>query len=347
MPQNQTRKGKTHREQGIRKRASTPIYAADILADTEIRKCTLATRGAWYESFLRICRDDTDRIEGTYDQLARLWGCTLDEARAVVTELSNTKTCSVTVCNNICTLINRRRNRMLKEREKTRKRVANHRIEKRSNGNVTGHVTTCNTAPSSSLSSSVLSKDNTSPHAPHVEDDVLRKDLENQERSGSLPLPASVYEKHPPLKILHKCPVLRGITLEVYLACKRSRSPHLDFARAAQHAVDKAELEIDIRMPGRYLDRRWSEFEEAELPRIEKAKAKSVEMKRELRDLAKFIIEMTEEGTEAAKEAIQRQRTRLGNIYGKGFLGQVDKLVTIDTLQIRQRGRINTLPRTS
>jgi hypothetical protein len=74
-------------------------------------------------------------------------------------------------------------------------------------------------------------------------------------------LPASVYERHPLLRVLHQCIYLRGITLEQYLMARKSRSRDMDFLAATQEVVRRAELDGKVDRPARFLDKEWSYWE--------------------------------------------------------------------------------------
>jgi hypothetical protein len=143
-----------HADAGVDKRPSEAVYAADIISDTQLQKCSLLTRGFWYECLWRMWRDKTDRIDGTTDQFARLFGCTDTEATTSIMELETEKPCDVTNHNGYVTLISRRLQRREKKRREGAKRAADYR-ERKSNADVTGESDPPSSSPSSSSSTSV------------------------------------------------------------------------------------------------------------------------------------------------------------------------------------------------
>lgn len=121
-------KAKNHKAAGINKSVSTPMYWGDLLADGELRKCSLAARGFWLFGCLpQLLHDKTDRVSGSYPELARLCSCTPAEARRATAELKNTNACRVTISNGNVTLVNRRQERVLKERKAATARTAKSR----------------------------------------------------------------------------------------------------------------------------------------------------------------------------------------------------------------------------
>lgn len=159
-------KGKKHKDAGIKRRVSQSVYSKDILSDTNIMVCSYIGRGFWLQSLLHIWENDTDRVEGTVDALARLWGAPKRRTIAGIRELIEHKPCeilidgkpvsrSVTECHDlnghVVTLINRRKQRALKARKQATLRQRRHRGEGVSRS-CHGHVTEQN--PTSSISSS-------------------------------------------------------------------------------------------------------------------------------------------------------------------------------------------------
>lgn len=155
----------TNRDKGIEKQVSEPVYPSDILSDTELRKCSLLTRGLCYHSLFIMWRDKTDRITGRYDELARLFGCDEKSLRDAVTECNEKRPFDVSVRNGHVTLICRRLQRRHQERANNRKRAEKSRKKRRAgddgnllsrdnHGDGNGSVTPTETLPSSSSSSS-------------------------------------------------------------------------------------------------------------------------------------------------------------------------------------------------
>lgn len=94
-----------------------------------------------------------------------------------------------------------------------------------------------------------------------------------------------VYEKHPRLKLIHGCLMLRGVTLEIWLRCKRNRSPELDWDDAVEYVLGKAELQTDITKPGAFVDYHLSQYEKKhiqvdDVPSIEETAREMREIER-------------------------------------------------------------------
>lgn len=104
------------------------------LGDTELSKCTSATRGVWMDLLCAMHQSGrSGELRGTTDQIARLARCSTAELTQALTELQTTGTADVTFRNNDVTVINRLMKREHKERKDTALRVMKHR----SNENVT------------------------------------------------------------------------------------------------------------------------------------------------------------------------------------------------------------------
>jgi len=132
------------------------VYPADIIADLALGKCSLETKGAWCWCLFHIWRakPETGVIEGSYPELARLWGTDVRTAKRVVRELKRNDVCSVTNGHADVTLTNRRVARRAKARNDAadRKRIER---ERKTSQECHGGVVAKNPLPSSSSSSSV------------------------------------------------------------------------------------------------------------------------------------------------------------------------------------------------
>lgn len=98
------------------------------LGDTELSKCTSATRGVWIDLLCAMHQSGrSGELRGTTDQIARLARCSTAELTQALTELQTTGTADVTFRNNDVTVINRLMKREAKDRTDTALRVKKHR----------------------------------------------------------------------------------------------------------------------------------------------------------------------------------------------------------------------------
>jgi hypothetical protein len=98
------------------------------MSDTELSKCTPATRGVWIDLLCAMHQSGrSGELRGTTDQIARLARCSTAELTQALTELQTTGTADVTFRNNDVTVINRLMKREAKERKDTALRVKKHR----------------------------------------------------------------------------------------------------------------------------------------------------------------------------------------------------------------------------
>jgi hypothetical protein len=101
--------------------------------DSELRRCSLETRGFWLEVLCVMQETGEYKLAGTYEEIGWLIGCSPEVVARCVSELKRTGTADVTLRNDSVTLISRRLKRAAKLREQTRLRVQ----RLRSNGDVT------------------------------------------------------------------------------------------------------------------------------------------------------------------------------------------------------------------
>ncbi len=135
------------------------LYVADYMQDTRI--LSLAAKGAWMDCLCVMWRAST-RGEITYPVIgyARIFGCTVEQAAAVIDELVEMQICDrVTHDDGKMTLTNRRMKREAKEREAANHRQKNY-IDRKRRGNDTdddgesdGEMTSLLQSSSSSSSS--------------------------------------------------------------------------------------------------------------------------------------------------------------------------------------------------
>jgi uncharacterized protein YdaU (DUF1376 family) len=129
------------------------FYPGDWVQDTRI--LSLQARGAWIDLLCVMWRSpERGNLTLTYVDYSRIFGTSVDQTKAAISELVEKKICdAVTNGNGTVTLINRRMAREEKERESTRYRVHKFR-NKECNAGSNANVT----PPSSSSSSSSSSK---------------------------------------------------------------------------------------------------------------------------------------------------------------------------------------------
>jgi len=117
------------------------FYPGDWRRDTQVQMASMQTRGIWVEMLCCMWdAPDRGKLEGSYEQLSRLIGCTIPELKDAVTELSVTKIADVTNGNDSVTVINRRMYQEEKQRKLTRLRVQKYR-ETHGNENCNAPVT--------------------------------------------------------------------------------------------------------------------------------------------------------------------------------------------------------------
>ena len=98
------------------------------LGDTELSKCSSATRGVWMDLLCAMHQSGrSGELSGTTDQIARLARCSTAELTQALTEIQATGTADVTFRNNDVTVINRLMKREAKTRTDTALRVKKHR----------------------------------------------------------------------------------------------------------------------------------------------------------------------------------------------------------------------------
>jgi len=132
----------THKEAGIRKKPSIPLYPADVLSDSALAGASIEERGAWLWLLMYILHEDTDRHVTSWESLRVKWGLgSTAECRAMCHRLEEQGICRVEMDETTVCLVNRRRERVLKERRATARRVAKCRAKSLQK---MLHVTVCN-----------------------------------------------------------------------------------------------------------------------------------------------------------------------------------------------------------
>ena len=105
------------------KKPSMQWYPGDWLKDPCVGQCSPQTRGVWVD-MLSLMHENgrTGKLQGTYESLARVCRCSIEQFKKTITELKDTNTATVTVRNKKITIINRRMNKEYKERESNKNR---------------------------------------------------------------------------------------------------------------------------------------------------------------------------------------------------------------------------------
>lgn len=129
----------------------------------------------------------------------------------------------------------------------------------------------------------------------------------------------AIYLKHPLLKTLHDVPMLRGLTLEMWLKCVQNRHKFLNWPKAVKWVCDQAELEGNIKSPGKFVDTRLSYYEKDHLSECKQREEKaSVRAK----DLKEFIEYMSD------KDIPQEHKTQnindMKKQYGQDFINEAE-----------------------
>ena len=150
-----------HKDSGIEKLVSEPVYPADILADDQLMICELASKGAWFICLLIMWRNKTGSVTASYRQFGRLWGCDEEEARNCIADLVLNNVCNVTKTASDVTLMSRRLTRRAKARKDAAKRKAEQREREASHAPVTAKKPLPSSSLSSSSSSSKIKKEYT------------------------------------------------------------------------------------------------------------------------------------------------------------------------------------------
>ena len=110
------------------KQPALQFYIADWLRSKDVQKATWATRGIWAEMLFNMWdASEQGKLSGSWPEITRLIGCTIDELKCSLEEIKRLKIGNVTMRNGNVTVINRRMYKEYKEREATRLRVKRHR----------------------------------------------------------------------------------------------------------------------------------------------------------------------------------------------------------------------------
>lgn len=114
----------------MNKRPSFQFYPADWLKDPQLQMCNMETQGIWINILCRMWEaKEEGKLEGTWQEFARLLGITVTEFRRFYLAAKRHKFADVTNCNDIVTIINRRIYNAFLERERAKKGMRAHRAK--------------------------------------------------------------------------------------------------------------------------------------------------------------------------------------------------------------------------
>lgn len=139
-------------------RPSLQWYPKDWKSDSDLDKCSVSTRGCWWEWLQSMWLDDTFEVTGTFVELARVAKCTSEQAQKAVKELGRHKAAEVTALpcvtkrGQIVTIMSRRLKREWDERKSNADKQKRYREGKRDE-DVTPVLPESNPPSSSSASS--------------------------------------------------------------------------------------------------------------------------------------------------------------------------------------------------
>ncbi|CAK0778559.1 hypothetical protein CCP3SC15_6010001 [Gammaproteobacteria bacterium] len=129
----------------------------------------------------------------------------------------------------------------------------------------------------------------------------------------------TVYTRHPLLAQIHKIPMLRAITLEIWLKCVQRRHKHLDWSAAVKWVCDKAELQTDIQKPGAFLDTYLSIYEKDHLANCESRRQAAELRAKDLQAYREYRTEMA-----GMPERVAEMRADMLKQYGKAFVVEAE-----------------------
>jgi len=133
------------------------FYPGDWKKDPQLRKCSLAARGAWIELLCAMHENGrTGIVSGTVEELAQICGCNTRAMRRALDELNRLKTAHVTFGNKNVQVVNRRMQREHKSRESTKLRVR--RLREKQRGNADVNFSSSSSSSSSSKEEELVSR---------------------------------------------------------------------------------------------------------------------------------------------------------------------------------------------
>jgi hypothetical protein len=170
------------------------LFVADLQTDAGYKRCRAEGKAVWIQAICEMHTEDSDRVMGTYEDLALALAMPEAQVREGVSQLKKYDVCEVECdSHGIVTLISRRRRTQLAERENARIRKQNERIRRseKKDQNTSHTEVTPPRAIARSDSDSVYDSDSS----------ALSKEAEPQERPREKKFSAaqveSVYRTYP------------------------------------------------------------------------------------------------------------------------------------------------------
>lgn len=112
----------------------------DWLGDDDLSSCTLETQGFWIKCLCLMYRTESHELTGTLDQLRRRLGLMPEEITRCAMDLKNNGAANVRFGNGIVSIISRRLQRVLKDKENNRLYVDRHRKKAKCKDDVSPHI---------------------------------------------------------------------------------------------------------------------------------------------------------------------------------------------------------------
>jgi hypothetical protein len=129
-----------------------------------------------------------------------------------------------------------------------------------------------------------------------------------------------IYKRFPLLKALHTVPTLRGVNVEIWCRLVRNRHKFMDWEKAVKFAINKAELQTDIKSPGAFLDKWFSVYE---VEHMANCIAREQQSKQRSTDLTAYVEYCREMPPEKAKE----MQADMFRQYGQSFIDDAKRIM--------------------
>ena len=132
-------------------------------------------------------------------------------------------------------------------------------------------------------------------------------------------------QQHPHYAALVARRELAGLTPEMWLRCRKNRSPHMNWDRAVQYVIGKVDLTANdlegITAPGRFVDYHLGAYEKDNLTQIRQNEERAKEREKRIKELAEFIVDPP-----VREGAVDDAKADLAREYGKGAVEEATKL---------------------
>ena len=129
-----------------------------------------------------------------------------------------------------------------------------------------------------------------------------------------------IYKRFPMLKALHAVPTLRGVNVEIWCRLVRNRHKFMDWPKAVQFAIDKAELQTDIKSPGAFLDKWFSVYEVEHMANCISREQQDKQRKTDLTAFVEYCREMP-------PEKVQEMQADMFRQYGQPFIDEAKRIM--------------------